>query len=33
MSYEVIFTELLQKSDKNTNIIINISEDGWFGQS
>ena len=31
--YEVIFTELLQKSDINTNIIINISEDGWFGQS
>ncbi len=31
--YEVIFTELLQKSDRNTNIIINISEDGWFGQS
>ena len=31
--YEVIFTELIQKSDANTNIIINISEDGWFGNS
>ena len=30
--YEVIFTDLIQKSD-NTNIIINISEDGWFGKS
>ena len=31
--YEVIFTELIQKSDLETNIIINISEDGWFGSS
>ena len=31
--YEVIFTELVQKSDENTNLIINISEDGWFGES
>ena len=31
--YEVIFTELVQKSDENTNLIINISEDGWFGDS
>tara|TARA_B100000575_G_scaffold237833_1_gene200074 strand:+ start:692 stop:2254 length:1563 start_codon:yes stop_codon:yes gene_type:complete len=31
--YEVIFTELIQKSDKKTNLIINISEDGWFGNS
>ena len=31
--YEVIFTELIQKSNKNTNLIINISEDGWFGNS
>ena len=31
--YEVIFTELVQKSDENTNLIINISEDGWFGMS
>ena len=31
--YEVIFTDLVQKSTKNTNLIINISEDGWFGNS
>ena len=31
--YEVIFTELVQKSDINTNLIVNISEDGWFGNS
>ena len=31
--YEVIFTDFVQKSDDNTNLIINISEDGWFGQS
>jgi len=31
--YEVIFTELIQKSNINTNLIINISEDGWFGKS
>ena len=31
--YEVIFTELVQKSETNTNLIINISEDGWFGDS
>ena len=31
--YEIIFTDLIQKSDKNTNLLINISEDGWFGQS
>ena len=31
--YEIIFTDLIQKSNKNTNLIINISEDGWFGQS
>ena len=31
--YEVIFTKFVQKSDANTNIIINISEDGWFGNS
>ena len=31
--YEIIFPELVQKSDKNTNLIINISEDGWFGKS
>ena len=31
--YEVIFTDFIQKSDPNSNLIINISEDGWFGQS
>ncbi len=31
--YEIIFSELIQKSDKNTNLIINISEDGWFGKT
>ena len=31
--YEVIFTNLIQKSDDNTNLIVNISEDGWFGKS
>ncbi len=31
--YEIIFTELIQKSDPDTNLIVNISEDGWFGKS
>ena len=31
--YEIIFTDLIQKSDYETNLIINISEDGWFGKS
>ena len=31
--YEVIFPEFVQNSDPKTNIIINISEDGWFGNS
>jgi len=31
--YEIIFTELTQESDNKTNIIINISEDGWFGKT
>ena len=31
--YEIIFTELIQKSKENTNLIVNISEDGWFGKS
>ena len=31
--YEVIFTDLIQKSDNKTNLIINISEDGWFGET
>jgi len=31
--YEVIFTDLVQKSNLDTNLIINISEDGWFGNT
>ena len=31
--YEIIFTDLVQSSGKDTNLIINISEDGWFGNS
>ena len=31
--YEIIFTELIQKSNNDTNIIVSISEDGWFGNS
>ena len=31
--YEIIFADLIQKSDSETNLIINISEDGWFGNT
>ena len=31
--YEIIFPELIQKANLNTNLIINISEDGWFGNT
>ena len=31
--YEIIFPELTQKANKKTNLIVNISEDGWFGDS
>jgi len=31
--YEVIFTNFIQKSSNETNLIVNISEDGWFGNS
>jgi len=31
--YEVIFTDFVQKSNASTNLVINISEDGWFGKS
>ncbi len=31
--YEVIFSDLIQKSEGSTNLIVNISEDGWFGKS
>ena len=31
--YEIIFTNLVQQSKKGTNLIVNISEDGWFGDT
>ncbi len=31
--YEIIFPEISQKSNTKTNLIVNISEDGWFGNS
>ncbi len=31
--YELIFPEIFQRSNQKTNIILNISEDGWFGDS
>ncbi len=31
--YEIIFTNLVQSSNQNSNLIVNISEDGWFGNS
>jgi apolipoprotein N-acyltransferase len=31
--YEIIFPELTQKANNKTNLIVNISEDGWFGNS
>ena len=31
--YEVIFTDFIQKSESGTNLIVNISEDGWFGDT
>ncbi len=31
--YEIIFSEFIQQSNNSTNLIINISEDGWFGDS
>ena len=31
--YEVIFTKFIQEANSNTNLIINISEDGWFGDT
>ena len=31
--YEIIFPELIQNSSKKTNLLVNISEDGWFGNS
>ena len=31
--YEVIFTRLIQDASVDTNLIINISEDAWFGDT
>jgi apolipoprotein N-acyltransferase len=31
--YEIIFTKLIQEANLNTNLIVNISEDGWFGKT
>ncbi len=31
--YEIIFPELIQNNKKESNLIVNISEDGWFGNS
>ena len=31
--YEIIFTQFIQQSSLDTNLIINVSEDGWFGES
>ena len=31
--YEIIFPELVQKISSQKNLLINISEDGWFGDS
>ena len=31
--YEIIFPELIQRISKENTLLINISEDGWFGNS
>ena len=31
--YEIIFPELIQKINFNSSLLINISEDGWFGET
>ena len=31
--YEVIFTRFIQERSLDTNLIVNISEDGWFGNT
>ena len=31
--YEIIYTGELNKSNQNYDFIVNISEDGWFGNS
>jgi len=31
--YEVIFTSIIQQANNDTNLIVNISEDAWFGST
>ena len=31
--YEIIFTKFIQNSQTGTNLIVNISEDAWFGNT
>jgi len=31
--YEIIFTSFIQKASLDTNLIVNISEDAWFGNT
>ena len=31
--YEIIFPEMIQKINKKKNLLINISEDAWFGNT
>ena len=31
--YEIIFPELIQQASNETNLVVNISEDGWFGDT
>ena len=31
--YEVIFTSIIQEASEDTNLIVNISEDAWFGNT
>ena len=31
--YEVIFTSFIQEANLDTNLIVNISEDAWFGNT
>ena len=31
--YEVIFPSLIQNAEVGTNLVINISEDAWFGKT
>ena len=31
--YEIIYTGSLKKNNKDYDVIVNISEDGWFGDT